>query len=252
MRYVLDQPYCYGFKSQTQIYTASSSMELPIFSDNLKSSGSWTAKLAREQERWRQAPPDLAERRVRPLQMEHMLRRAEREIDERRLLEAARRVSTWALEPVAKFGLERLLEMHRVLIGAPCDQDVFRKTEASPIYPMHDPAPALIVSRMLDNAFDWFGTDSFSELHPVERASIVYLRLLDLQPFPSATETTALLAASFYVESTGFPPLVIFSDETTMERYANALEAAFRMLTQPLVEFFAEMLKVTMLIGRGD
>jgi len=47
------------------------------------------------------------------------------------------------------------------------------------------------------------------------------------------------------------PPLVIFADDTTLARYSRALEAAFRMLTQPLVEIFAEMLTRTMRIGQG-
>ena len=227
-------------------------MELPIFSDNLKSSGSWTALLAREQEAWKHMSHQLDGQRIRKQQVGQIIERTGRGIDERRLLDAAERVSSWASETGGTFNLERLLYLHRGLIGASADQDVLRKTAALPINSMHDPAPALIVPRMLENAFDWFSTESFRELHPVERASVVYLRLLDLDPFQTATETTAILAASFFTESAGFPPLIIFADETTMTRYTNALEAAFRMLTQPLVEFFAEMLRRTMLIGRGD
>ena len=227
-------------------------MELPIFSDNLKSSGSWAAQLAREQEAWSQAPGDPAASCVRELQVEHALERAGQGIDAQGLLSAARMVSSWASDAEAEFMLDRLLQLHRTLIGAAAEEDVLRKTEPLPINAMHDPAPALIVPRMLDNAFDWFGTDSFAELHPVERAAVVYLRLLDLHPFPAHTETTALLAASFYTERAGLPPLIVFADEVTRARYQQALEAAFRMLTQPLVELFAEMLRRTMLIARGD
>jgi hypothetical protein len=126
-----------------------------------------------------------------------------------------------------------------------------RKIEPTPICAAHEPTPTLILPRMLDNAFDWFDTESFMDLHPVERAAVVYLRLLDLHPFSSHTETTATLAAGFYTEREGMPPLVIFADDLTQARYARALEAAFRMLTQPLVEFFAEMLTRTMRIGLG-
>jgi hypothetical protein len=120
-----------------------------------------------------------------------------------------------------------------------------------PIAAAHEPTPALILPKMLDNAFDWFDTESFRDLHPVERAAVVYLRLLDLHPFPSHTETTATLAAGFYTEREGLPPLVIFADDLTQARYARAIEAAFRMLTQPLVELFAEMLTRAMRAGRG-
>lgn len=229
-------------------------MNLPIFSDNLKSSASWIAQLAREQEAWDQALRSnnaraRIEARVREEQIQQALRRAGQGISEERLIEAVKLISSWASAPDAEFNVERLLDLHRILTGAPAGKEVLRKTESLPINAMHDPTPALLLPRMLDNAFDWFSTESFKDLHPVERAAVVYLRLLDLHPFPANTEMTALLAASFYTERDGLPPLVIFADETTLARYRQALEAAFRMLTQPLVEFFAEMLTRAMRIG---
>ncbi len=229
-------------------------MNLPIFSDNLKSSASWSNSLAREQEAWAQARgPDDSRRqieaRVRRHQVEQTLRRAGQGIEERRLFDAANLVSSWAGEAEAELNVERLLDLHRTLVGAPPSEDFLRKTEPLPINAAHDPTPALLLPRMLDNAFDWFGTESFGDLHPVERAAVVYLRLLDLYPFPANSEVTALLAASFYTERAGLPPLVIFADEMTLARYSTALEAAFRMLTQPLVEFFAEVIRRTMQLG---
>jgi len=231
-------------------------MDLPIFNDNLKSSASWADLLDAERASWdnaRQAPDARVqiEARTRREQIEQALRRAGRGIDGQRLLEAASLVSAWAADPEAKFGVEHLLDLHRTVTGAPAGMDVLRKTEPAPINATHEPTPALLLPRMLDNAFDWFDTESFRDLRPVERAAVVYLRLLDLHPFPSHTETTAALAAGFYIEREGMPPLVIFADDLTQARYARALEAAFRMLTQPLVEFFAEMLTRTMRIGLG-
>ena len=231
-------------------------MDLPIFSDNLKSSASWADLLARARVAWDEArqSPEIRgqiEARTRHEQVEQALRRVGQGIDGQRLLEAAMQVSAWAADPEARFDVERLLDLHRTITGAAKGADVLRKTEPLPINAMHDPTPALLLPRMLDNAFDWFNAESFKDLHPVERATVVYLRLLDLHPFPSHTETTATLAASFYTEREGLPPLVIGADDTTLARYARALEAAFRMLTQPLVEFFAEMLNRTMRIGLG-
>lgn len=232
-------------------------MDLPVFNDNLKSSASWADLLAKELELWdkaRQSSDSRAqiEARTRRAQVEQALRRAGREIDGQRLLEAAEMVSAWAADPQAPFGVERLLDLHRVVIGAAPGVDILRKTDPGPVIAAHEPTPALILPKMLDNAFDWFDTESFRDLHTVERAAVVYLRLLDLHPFSSHTETTATLAASFYTEREGAPPLVIFSDDLAQSRYARALEAAFRMLTQPLVEFFAEMLTRMMRIGLGS
>jgi len=231
-------------------------MDLPIFSDNLKSSASWADLLERARVAWNEARQSSDKRgqietRARREQVEQALRRAGQGIDGGRLLEAAELVSEWAAEPETRFDVERLFDLHRTITGAAKGEDVLRKTEPMPINTMHDPTPALLLPRMLDNAFDWFNAESFRDLHPVERAAVVYLRLLDLHPFPSHTEITATLAVSFYTEREGLPPLVIGADDTTLARYARALEAAFRMLTQPLVEFFAEMLTRTMRIGLG-
>jgi hypothetical protein len=229
-------------------------MNLPIFSDNLKSSAAWMATLDREREVWQKALTESRaqiETLIRAHQLREAIQGAGQTIEEGRLLSVMKSVSSWAREPEARLNLERLLEIYRGLVGASATEDVLRKTEPAPITAMHDPTPAILLPRMLDNACDWFGAPSFNELHAVEQAAVVYLRLLDLHPFPSHTATAALIAASFYTERAGFPPLIIVADEATRARYMNALEAAFRMLTQPLVEFFAEMLSQTMRLSSG-
>lgn len=236
---------------------STTNMELPIFNDNLRSSGSWTAQLANEQEKWKAAlaraehEASLAAQ-LRSIQVEQMVRRAVQELEGERMRAAAQLVSHWAAEPEAKLTSARLLALHRALIGAASEADVVRRSEPLPLAVGHDPTPALLVPRMLDHAFDWFATPSFAELHPVEQATVVYLRLLDLHPFANAVEPTALLAASFYTERAALPPLIIFADETTQARYAHALAAAFRMLTQPLVELLAEMLVRALQLAQGE
>jgi Fic family protein len=220
-------------------------MELPIFNDNLKSSGSWIEQLATDREVWAQLPAEACTIALQ-WQAEQIAMRLGQEVDSARLQSAVDAVAGWAAEKDGHFTLERLLEIHRRLIGASEKEDLLRKAEPRPLNAMHDPAPAVILPKMLDNAFDWFSTDSFRELHPVEAASVVYLRLLDLHPFPAHTEITSLLAAGYYTQKAGFPPLILYADEMTAARFAHALEAAFRMLTQPLVELFAEMLRRTM------
>src|SRR5262245_64545264 len=113
-------------------------MDLPIFNDNLKSSASWADLLAGEREAWdnaRQAPDARVqiEARTRREQFEQALRRAGRGIDGRRLLEAARLVSAWAADPEAKFGVERLLDLHRTVTGVQAGVGVLRKNCPTPI-----------------------------------------------------------------------------------------------------------------------
>ncbi len=227
-------------------------MELPILQDNLRSSGGWTAALTREREQWAEARAVSASTRttsdskLREIQIEQILKTNGDQIESARLFEAASKIAVWAKEADAMFNADRLLELHRTLIGAVADADVLRKVEPTPINAAHDPTPAVLLPRMIDHAFDWFSTESFGELHPVEQATVVYLRLLDLYPFPTLTEPTAILAAGFYTERAGLPPLIVFVDEATEEKFAQTREAAMRMLTQPLVELFAKMLRVTM------
>src|SRR5262249_7677259 len=113
-------------------------MDLPIFNDNLKSSASWADLLAREREAWDKARRSSdtrvqIEARTRREQVEHALRRTGRGINgqrsgyRQRLLEAAELVSAWAADPEAKFGVERLLDLHRTITGAPSCRDILRK-----------------------------------------------------------------------------------------------------------------------------
>jgi hypothetical protein len=244
-------------------------MELPIFASNLRSSASWKERLDQAHEQWQAAiaSPENCEHlepRVRMLQLLHTLTRAGKSVDERaaallvlqppdplnqsepaRFLRAAQLVSNAATAPEAKLTPALLAEIYRTLTGAAPDAEVLRTTETLALNPAHSPVPAVLLPKMIDNALDWFTTDSFKELHPGERATLVYLRLLDLQPFPSHHETIALMAASFFTEQVTLPPLIIFADDLSVARYAAVIESAFRMLTQPLVEFMAENLTRT-------
>lgn len=229
---------------------------LPIFNDNLRSSGSWADLLARERQTWSEIRSSVdarvtAEARILELQVGQERVRAGGKIDEQHFIAAARYVRSCAAEFEAGLTVDGLFHLQRVLTGSSNVDELLRKAEPLPITAMHDPAPAIILPRMLDNAFDWFTTEGFNQLHPVEQATVVYLRLLDLAPFTLHTETTALLAAGFYTLRADLPPLIIYSDDETLARHTNALEAAFRMLTQPLVEFMAEMLARTMRLCSG-
>ncbi len=209
-------------------------MELPIYNDNLKSSGSWTNSAAETKAKWAEART-TALPQVRAAQVESLAQHAEAA----NVQAAAELISNWASESNAAFNLERLQALQRALTGS----DALRTTEPKPVNVVHDPTPAVLLPRFLDNAFDWFSTEGFAELHAIEQAAIVYLRLLDLYPFPTANEAVALLAASFYVERAGLPPLFIHHDDITTARFNAVTERAFQLLTQPLVEFFAEMLQ---------
>ena len=224
-------------------------MELPVFNDNLKSSGEWTVRLARERELYQ----EWLERGI-------DLRAAggHATVPEGEAVEKALAlVANWATAPDPHLDPERLGEVNKLVRGSEAEGALFRSGPPALLSVQHDPAPASMLPRLLDLAFDWFTTEGFAELHPLEQATLVYLRLLDLSPFAAANETTALVAAGFYTRRGGFPARILPSgmmpgvagDEA--RRYKQALESAFGMLTQPLVEFFAEALARSMREERG-
>lgn len=217
-------------------------MELPIFNDNLKSSGSWTSRLARELDLYREwrnsrtGPPGGADSYLWA------------GTDGERLAEALASVAGWATGD-GSFDRERLMEVNRILRGGEAPGELLRIAPPPLLSELHDPAPASMLPRLLDLAFDWFTTEGFGELHPLEQATLVYLRLLDLSPFAAENDLTALVAAGFYTSRGGLPVLILSPmerDEAELKQFTQALEAAFRMLTQPLVEYFAEALIRTM------
>lgn len=117
----------------------------------------------------------------------------------------------------------------------------FRTTEGDApraIKPAH-------ISAAIEGACRWYSAESFAELHSVEQASIVLLRLIEIQPFEHSNERTALLAASLFTLRRELPPINISPElETT---FRSALAEGFQMSTKPMVELIAEALERNMI-----
>jgi hypothetical protein len=241
-------------------------MELPILLNKQPASATWTEMLEQITPQWKAAATatdtrEILEAKLRMLQLLHGFRRAGQSIDEREAgrlvlqpdnplhqsepagrLRAARLISASAQNAEANLTQELLTKTYAAITDKSADEAALRRTETSAISPSHNPLPAVLLPGLIDNALEWFAADSFNELHIVEKAALVFLRLLDLQPFPSHHETIASLAASFYLERADLPPLIIFADEFNATRWPAIMEAGFQMNTQPLVNFLAENL----------
>lgn len=225
---------CHCWLSFSGLLRFGLNMELPIYQENLRSSGDWRAGLAAVREAWAKML-DEAVARVRERQAEYLAT----EVTRANFLAAAQQVSAWAATAEAKLDVPRLLELNRLLTR---NESLFREAAATPLSEAHDPPLARIVPRLLDNALGWFATEGFAEMNPVEQAALVHLRLLDLQPFAAANLTTAILAASFYLERASLPPLLFDPNDA---HYQAAIASAFRLLTQHLVDYFAASLTIT-------
>lgn len=104
-----------------------------------------------------------------------------------------------------------------------------------------DSTPKLTTENLLlalEGACQWFSAESFTELHPIEQAAIVFLRLIDLRPFAQRNDRTALVAASLFTLRSGLPPIIIGVE--AQQAYRAALNEGVRMNTKPMVEFLAE------------
>ena len=156
------------------------------------------------------------------------------------LIEALRTVTSVARASgrTAELSADLLLRLHNIPGAAPG----FRRGQG--VTDARKPAPPEVLPAMIDNACQWYTAESFTELNPVEQASIVFLRLLELQPFEQANERTALVAASLFTLRSELPPIIISSDMHAA--YRNALEEGDRMNTKPMVELVAESVERTM------
>lgn len=113
----------------------------------------------------------------------------------------------------------------------------FRKS-AGDTTRMTKPAAAEHLPVLIESACQWYTAESFAELNPIEQASIVLLRLIDLQPFEQANERTALVAASLFTMRSELPPIIIKPEMHSA--YHNALDEGVRMNTQSIVGVVAE------------
>ena len=100
------------------------------------------------------------------------------------------------------------------------------------------PAPAEHLPALLESACRWYTAESFAELNPLEQASIVLLRLIEIQPFEEANERTALVAASLFTLRSELPPIIIKPEMDSA--YRNARDEGMEMNTKPMVELVAE------------
>jgi hypothetical protein len=98
--------------------------------------------------------------------------------------------------------------------------------------------PGEHLDRAIESACMWFAAESFDELNPIEQASIVYLRMIEIQPFEQANGRGSLVAASLFTLRGGLPPIIIRPEHG--KAFRLAIEEGVRMNTKPMVELIAE------------
>ena len=135
----------------------------------------------------------------------------------------------------ASLSPELLLELHN-LPGS--DTSLRRQAGRNPSAPSPERLRAAV-----ESACHWFTAESFAEFHPVEQASLVLLRLIDIEPFDRSNDRTALVAASLFTLRSELPPIIIKPEMNSAFR--KALDEGVRMNTRPMVEFIATAVNQT-------
>lgn len=134
--------------------------------------------------------------------------------------------------------VELLQELHLLSqAGISNDGGQWRTGAGKSLAPNHKPTDTDILFPLLENALEWFQAESFFELHPMEQAWLVHLRLMELQPFDRANGRVVRLATSLYAQRAGYLPIIIRAEDRPV--YDYALTNGLQMITQPGVELMA-------------
>lgn len=132
-----------------------------------------------------------------------------------------------------------LLELHRVLVSGVHDRaGEFRHRDATPVAPGHEPPEAELVAPVVDNALGWFQSESFAQMHEVEKSALMLIKLMDVQPFDDANGRTLRLFSNFFLLKAGYPPAIIPASQA--DQYALAIQRSLGFDTQPIIDLIAE------------
>lgn len=127
----------------------------------------------------------------------------------------------------------------------PSKAGIYRKEPALPCGPNHNPPEPAEIAHFMSHFMNQMIT-SRSMFHPVEFAAIAYKRLLDIYPFASFNEETALLYMNLLLSRAGYPVIAI--PDTDKEEYETAMIAARTMPfpdTDPFVLFIGKCIENT-------
>jgi len=144
---------------------------------------------------------------------------------------ALRRAQT-AVPADAPFSVAAIHAWHEALAGPAGLRRGARERDGAP------PAPAEHVESRLATLALWLEVAGPRDLAPDQAAAIALARLVEILPFDDANGRVSRLAASHLMLRGGLrPPILVAGDA---KRLRAALEAAFRLETEPLTALLAE------------
>jgi fido (protein-threonine AMPylation protein) len=134
-----------------------------------------------------------------------------------------------------------LLEIHSIVFARRQGAGELRKSAPAPLYRGHDCPPPEFVGRSLDNLFNWLTAESLAEIHPIERAALVLVRIVDIWPFEFGNLTTAVVFANMFLKEAGLPPFFVLPEH--VKEFNTVIAQAISIETQPLVNAIHKTIK---------
>jgi fido (protein-threonine AMPylation protein) len=128
---------------------------------------------------------------------------------------------------------DALLALHSSLFHDREAAGKLRKTELRPLYRGQDCAPPEFIERSLDNLFGWLTSESFGEIHPIEKSALTITRIADIWPFEFGNLTTAVVFANAFLKSAGLAPF--FVETKHAPEFEKIIAQSLAIETQPLV-----------------
>jgi fido (protein-threonine AMPylation protein) len=143
-----------------------------------------------------------------------------------------------AREALKEPGKEGLLLAHSKLFGG---TGSLRQSVIAARYRGQDCPEPQFIDRSLDNFFTWMSAESMADIHPIEKAALVFTRIMDIWPFESGNLTVAMVLANAFLNKDGFPPF--FIEPGQLAEFEKVIGMAISIETQPLVNVIHSTIK---------
>jgi len=144
-----------------------------------------------------------------------------------------------------------LLQLHAILTENLQPQGGYYRVSADDsMVEVGNSADFELIPDLVESAFDWFHADSFGEMHEVERAALMLIRLVDIHPFDRENGKTIRLFSNYFLLKAGYPPAIIRSEQALV--YAQALQEALQFRTGALVKLLTEAVMESLKFCLGE
>jgi hypothetical protein len=125
-----------------------------------------------------------------------------------------------------------LCEAHR--LACPPDGGIIRTRQVqNPFEGVKHSRPEFIIDK-LNNLSDWLDSDGVNSMLSPEKATLAFVRLLEIAPFERGNFRLAHLLLSYFAYRDQYPPLFLRADDIASIR--REIARALKFETKPLVE----------------